>query len=396
MEIAELKHFIDAQEPAMLALTERLINIDSGTRDAQGIRQVHDVLVEFFDQHGLEHYTIETTSENPVLVVTLNSESTAAPIIFIGHTDTVFPKGTVAQNPFRIDEAGMMHGPGIVDMKTGDVIGIFTLLALREAGYTTRPIKFILVSDEENLHMFSNTGDVIRQEAKDGLYALNFETGYLDDGLVVGRKGGGIVDIEVKGIAAHSGHDPEKGRSAILELAHKIIAIEGLNDLARGKLLNCGKSEGGTGENIIPDTAKVSIGIRFDSPKMRDEILAELEQITQTHTVADVQATLSVRMLIEAMETTTEVMDLYQHIEETAREIGYGEVKPIRVGGASDSGILVSEGIPTVCALGAKGSGPHTMYEIASVVSLTSRTFLNTMTVLRMEEKLNVNEQSGF
>ncbi|MGT2713927.1 peptidase dimerization domain-containing protein [Streptococcus pluranimalium] len=109
----------------------------------------------------------------------------------------------------------------------------------------------------------------------------------MDDAIVVSRKGGGIVDIEVTGVAAHSGHDPEKGRSAILELAHKIIAIEALNDILRGKLLNCGKIIGDTGDNVVSDKATVSVGIRYDSMAMRQEILDDLKTIVARATIPD-------------------------------------------------------------------------------------------------------------
>ncbi|WP_438478591.1 M20/M25/M40 family metallo-hydrolase [Streptococcus pluranimalium] len=279
----------------------------------------------------------------------MNEEIDQAPIIFTGHLDTVFLEGTAAKNPFRIDEDGMMHGPGIDDMKSGIVIGLYTLLALKMIGYQERPIKFIMVTDEENLHMFSKAKDKIRQEAQGGLYALNFESGYLDDAIVVSRKGGGIVDIEVTGVAAHSGHDPEKGRSAILELAHKIIAIEALNDIPRGKLLNCGKIIGGTGDNVVSDKATVSVGIRYDSMTMRQEILDDLKTIIARATIPDTETSLFLRILIDPLEHTPAVQMLFDYLAKTAQEIGYGDVYAKYVGGASDSGLLVSMGIP-LCA----------------------------------------------
>ncbi|WP_438832465.1 M20/M25/M40 family metallo-hydrolase [Streptococcus pluranimalium] len=298
----EIREFITANKDNMIGLLEKIVNIDIGSRHAKGIAEIVALLQGFLEENGITNRVIDTDSDNSILLEILNEEIDQAPIIFTGHLDTVFLEGTAAKNPFRIDEDGMMHGPGIDDMKSGIVIGLYTLLALKMIGYQERPIKFIMVTDEENLHMFSKAKDKIRQEAQGGLYALNFESGYLDDAIVVSRKGGGIVDIEVTGVAAHSGHDPEKGRSAILELAHKIIAIEALNDIPRGKLLNCGKIIGDTGDNVVSDKATISVGIRYDSMAMRQEILDDLKTIVARATIPDTETSLFLRMLIDPLE----------------------------------------------------------------------------------------------
>ncbi|MDQ0223237.1 M20/M25/M40 family metallo-hydrolase [Streptococcus moroccensis] len=378
MQTTLITDFLKSKESELLQLLETIINIDSGTRNTAGVAQVVQVLQNTLNQYDIPNRTIEADGAGPVLIAEINTPSDEAPIVFIGHTDTVFPDGTAKANPFRIDDDGFAHGPGIVDMKSGVVIGLYSLLALQSLPHFTRPVKYIIVSDEENLHMFSNVKDIIRQEANGAVYGLNFETGHLDDSIVVGRKGGGIADITVTGRHAHSGNAPQDGRSAILEMAHKIIAIEQLNDYSRGKLLNCGKVIGGTGENVIPGSATVSIGIRFDTLAMRDEILADLESLCQQQTVPDTQTDLTVRMEIDCMEASQEVMALYDAYAETAQQIGYGQLTAIKVNGASDSGILTSLGIPTLCGLGGMGDGAHTAEEIALVSSFVKRAILST------------------
>jgi len=290
--------------------------------------------------------------------------------------DTVFKEGAVKENPFRIDEEGNAHGPGVLDMKAGLVIAIFAVKALINCGWKERPIKFIYASDEENLHMFSNAKQLIAQEAKGALAAFNFETGYEDDRFVVGRNGGGPASITVHGVAAHSGNAPEKGRSAILEAAHKIVEIESQNDIARGRLINCGAITGGIGENTIPDICTIRIGVRFSTQEIGDEIAEILKNVTEHSTVEGTWAELDMSKIMNCMDTTDGVKALFSHIQKTAKECGYGDIGSFRVGGLSDSGITVSNGIPTVCGMGVKGEGNHTPTEYAIVESLFQRCML--------------------
>ena len=209
-----------------------------------------------------------------VLVGEWDNGSTKAPLLFIGHMDTVFKEGAVKENPFRVDEENFAHGPGVVDMKAGLVIAVYAIKALAELGFHERPIKCVFAGDEENLHMFSNAKAVMEAEASGALAAFNFETGYLDNHFVVGRNGGGPAQITVHGVAAHSGLAPEKGRSAILEAAHKIAAIEALNDIPRGKLINCGKVYRRYGREHHPGhSARIHLGIRFPTSEIKGEIL---------------------------------------------------------------------------------------------------------------------------
>lgn len=280
------------------------------------------------------------------------------------------------KNPFEIDERGLAHGPGVLDMKAGLVIALYAVRALRDAGYRERPVKCIFMGDEENLHMFSGAKDIMVSELGEAEAAFNFETGYMDDGLVVGRSGGGIIDVVIKGVQVHSGIEPEKGRSAVAEMAYKIIEIESRRDVERGKLINCGMVSGGIGENTVPGEAKISIGIRFPSMAIRDEILDDIKSAAEHVHIENTSAKMRVRMLMDCMETTDGVKKLFEHVKNTAAECGYGDLHAFSVSGVSDSGISVSNGVPTICAMGVKGAGNHTMNEYAVVESLFERTVL--------------------
>ena len=381
-----LRSYVDSQKEPMLRLWEELVNTESGSRNLEGVAKVTDILRREMEASGMRTRVIPMENAGGVLVGEWNWESPKAPLLFLGHMDTVFPDGTVEKNPFRVDEEGFAHGPGVLDMKPGLVIALYVIRALAAAGWRERPIKCIFAGDEENLHMLSNAKQAMQQEALGALAAFNFETGYLDDNFVVGRKGGGPVRLTVHGVAAHSGNAPEKGRSAILEAARKVVELEACNDLEAGRLLNCGKITGGIGENTIPDQCVVQIGLRFNTSRQKEELLMALEQSAAHSTVPDTWAELDASRLMDCMDTTAGVEALFNHLQRTARDCGYGPIGAFRVGGLSDSGLTVAVGIPTVCGMGVKGEGNHTPNERAEVASLYSRCVLAACAAATLED----------
>ena len=275
----KIRRYVDEHHDDMLALWEEMVNTESGSRQLEGVTTMQNIIRRELEAIGAKVRVLPVENAGGVLVAEWNSDSPKAPLLFIGHVDTVFKEGAVAANPFRIDENGFAHGPGVLDMKGGLTIAVFALKALAAAGFAGRPIKCVFAGDEENLHMLSNAKQVMMEEVKGAAAAFNFETGFMDNRFVVGRKGGGPVSLTVHGVSAHSGNAPEKGRSAVLEAAHKIVALEACNDIPRGKLINCGKITGGIGENTIPDLCTINIGVRFPSTEIKNEILDALEDL---------------------------------------------------------------------------------------------------------------------
>ena len=383
---AGIRQYVDAHHDDMLALWEEMVNTESGSRQLEGVAAMHNIIRRELEAVGAKVQVVPMENAGGVLVGEWNWESPKAPLLFLGHMDTVFPDGTVEKNPFRVDEEGFAHGPGVLDMKPGLVIALYVIRALAAAGWRERPIKCIFAGDEENLHMLSNAKQAMQQEALGALAAFNFETGYLDDNFVVGRKGGGPVRLTVHGVAAHSGNAPEKGRSAILEAARKVVELEACNDLEAGRLLNCGKITGGIGENTIPDQCVVQIGLRFNTSRQKEELLMALEQSAAHSTVPDTWAELDASRLMDCMDTTAGVEALFNHLQRTARDCGYGPIGAFRVGGLSDSGLTVAVGIPTVCGMGVKGEGNHTPNERAEVASLYSRCVLAACAAATLED----------
>lgn len=370
----------------MQGVWEEIVNIESGTLQVEGVSKVSAVLEREMNAVGIKtrHRAVKNAAD--ILIGEWNTESKAAPLVLLGHMDTVFKAGAVAENPFRVDENNMAHGPGCLDMKAGIVMGVFVVKALASLGWNKRPIKLVYASDEENLHMFSDAKSILAEELTGALAVFNFETGYMDDRFVVGRKGGGPVTIKVHGVASHSGIAPEKGRSAILEAANKIVEIEAQNDFARGRLINCGMVEGGLGENTIPDAATIRIGIRFPDNAIRNEIFDILKAATEHSSVADTTAELDLSRVMPSMDTTDKVMKLFAHVQKVAAECGYGKIGSFQVGGLSDSNIAVSCGVPALCGMGVRGEFNHTTREYADVESFFTRTALAACAAATLED----------
>ena len=257
--------------------------------------------------------------------------------------DTAIAAGAVARQPFAIKE-DKAYGPGVLDMKGGIVAFLYAIKALESVGYNSRPIKIILAGDEEVLHAKSNAPEVFLAEAKGYAAAFNTETGFVDNGIVVGRKGVARFMLEVKGVAAHAGNDPENGRSAILEIAHKIIDVQNLTDKEKGISFNVGVMQGGKTSTAVPDYAKIDIDVRYKDPDDLPGILEQLQAVG-AKTVVDGTTTQVVFMEgIKPMKTTEGVQKLFELVKAVSEENGFGTPYAKYVGGASDSAYTILAG----------------------------------------------------
>ncbi len=383
--IDAIRRYIDAHRQEMLDLWRDLVNTESGPAQKEGVGAVCRRLCAELEAMRVHTRPVPMEDGSQVLVADWDNGGEEAPVLLIGHMDTVFQPGAATKNPFRIDPDGTAHGPGVLDMKAGLVIAIYAIKALQSVGWAGRNVRFLFAGDEETAHKNSDAKAVMAREARGCAAAFNFETGYLDDGIVVGRRGAAIVNFHIAGVSAHSGIEPEKGRSAILEASHRIIALEALNDLPRSKLLNCGLITGGESSNTVPDSCTITASLRFPTIAIKEELLEDCRRIMEApSTVPDTTATMRVGGVFDPMEHTQGVQKLYELVEETAREIGYGPVHPFEVSGASDSAISVNEGVPTVCAMGVRGAFNHTEREYAVVESLFQRTLLAAACIIRV------------
>lgn len=379
----QISAFIDEHRDEMLSLWQEVVNMESGSGYKPGIDAVAARFRQVLDAAGAVTRVVEMEKAGNMLVAEIGSDRAAAPILFMGHMDTVFSTGTVAKRPFTIRE-GMAYGPGVLDMKGGIVAFLYAIKALNAVGYDTRPLKVLLAGDEEIAHANSNAADVFMTEARGAVAAFNCETGFVDDAIVTGRKGSALFNMEVKGIAVHAGNEPENGRSAILEIAHKIIDIQNLTNWETGTTFNVGTIEGGTVPNAVPGHAKIVIDIRYLDPALLPDIQSQLEAVAAKTYVQGTTTTLTQTPGIAPMQTTDGVKELFELVKRTYGELGLGTPYGKLVGGGSDSAYSVMAGVPTVCAMGVKGGRNHSPEEFAVVETLFERAKLLAACVINL------------
>ncbi|TVT13235.1 M20 family metallopeptidase [Amycolatopsis acidiphila] len=296
------------------------------------------------------------------------------PILLLCHYDTVWPLGTLAEIPFRID-GDRGTGPGIFDMKSGLVHAVWALRALDAAGLERPPIRLLLNGDEEIGSLSSRP--VIESEAAGVAAALVFEAS-ADGAIKTGRKGVGIFRVDATGVEAHAGLDPDKGCSAIDEIARVVLYLHGLTDREKGTTVNVGVLEGGTRTNVAAGKASAQLDVRVASQEEADRIdraLAELRPHDSRATL-----TLSGAWNRPVMERTPTTVALYERARAIAAELGV-DLRECSVGGASDGNFVAALGVPVLDGFGAVGDGAHARHEHISVQGMLERTALAAATL---------------
>lgn len=381
--------YIDAHRQEMLDLWEELVMIESGSEQKAGVDRVCARLQQEMEKEGIKTRVAEMEKAGNSLIGLWGEERSKKPLLFLGHMDTVFNQdGVTKERPFTIRD-GMAYGPGVLDMKSGLIIGLYAVKALKAAGYNDRPIKFLYTGDEEPGHVNSTGTQLHLDECEGAMAALNFETGYPHDGIVIERKGSAVFSVEVEGVAAHAGNSPEKGRSAILEMSHKIIELQALNDFEKGTTVNVGLIEGGTVVNAVPNCCKIRVDVRYVTMEALEELRPKVEAIVAKTFVEGTSSKITWERAATPMPCCEGNLKLFEILKKTAQEIGYpGELVPHKVGGWSDSCIVASKGVPVVDALGTKGSWNHAPNEYAEVESLFTRAKLAAAFVINLKDDI--------
>jgi glutamate carboxypeptidase len=296
--------------------------------DKAGVDAVGQRFIDFFAEHGLVTSREPNDELGDAIHVQLDdARANERPIVLMGHRDTVFPKGEAGRRPFRI-EGGRAYGPGVADMKGGLVVNAFVLAAFKRFGGAPAPLAGLVTSDEEIASPSSRR--IIERVARGARCVFNSEPGRPGGNVVTGRKGGVFLHVEVQGRAAHSGGAFEKGISAIGELAHKIVAIHRLTDLARGVTLNVGVVKGGQSVNTTAPSAEGLIDLRYIKPEDRASTLAALKEIVEHATVPGATARLEVRGEFVPLTQTPASEALLAVYRDAAKDAGLDVARVLR------------------------------------------------------------------
>ncbi len=295
-------------------------------------------------------------------------------VLVIGHLDTVWPVGTLDRMPFRLTPEGAAHGPGIFDMKSGIVIAIQALNAIRSLGLQTkRPVTLLLTCDEEIGSKTSRT--LVEEEAKRSAAALVLEPPITGGVVKTGRKGIGVFGIRAIGRAAHAGLDPRKGVNANVELSHQVLRLAAMNDHERGVTISVGMMNGGTAINVVPAEASAKVDVRFWTPEDGERIVSEIRGLQPV--LEDAQLEITGGINRPPMPRSENNIALYEHARDLAAKLGF-DLKDAVVGGGSDGNFTAALGVPTLDGLGVDGSGAHADHEHIIVSDIPRRAALLT------------------
>ncbi len=384
VEFRKLLAFCRNDLPNTMNLLREAVDMESPTYSRPDIDRIARFFAREFRRNHGKVSLLDNSKTGAALVAEFWGRSRAAasrsqgsqrnegrqkPILLIGHHDTVWPKGTLARMPFRI-KGGRAYGPGVLDMKSGIVLGLAAVRALQSLDFEpASPVRIFLNPEEE-------TGSAafrreIEREAKASRAVLVLEPAQ-DGALKTSRKGVGEFRLTAHGRAAHAGINPGAGVNAIGELARQLLRIEKLAEPRRGLTLNVGIIQGGTRSNVVPELAQASVDVRIPRADDQAKIEKKIFGLKAIHPEA--------RLKIEGginrppMERAMTI-GLFGMAKTLASRIGF-EVKDAATGGGSDGNFSAALGIPTLDGLGGVGDGAHALHEHVVIRELPRRAAL--------------------
>jgi glutamate carboxypeptidase len=386
--VERLARIIDRRRDEFIEALAEMVNVDCGSFSPEGVNRIADLCVKRFTAGGWEierrpHLPAE--GEEPLGDILVARLAGSGPrVMLLGHMDTVFGEGTAAERPFRT-EGDRAFGPGVSDMKSGLLAGMVAVEALQEMGEGFGSITYVCNPDEEIGSQFS--GPIIQDLAAEADVAYVLEAARETGDLVSARKGVSDARIDITGRAAHAGAYPERGRSAVLEAAHKIEALHALNGRWPGVTVNVGVVAGGSRPNVVAAKCRLEIDVRAEDEASLAAAEAEVERIASEHTVPDIAATLRSRSWHRPMEKTPASARLVALAMDVAGEIGFS-VGDTASGGASDGNTTAAVGTPTLDGLGPIGGDWHGPDEWLDLASVTPRITLLAAMIARAGEAL--------
>jgi glutamate carboxypeptidase len=364
--------YFESRQDAMVQTIRSFVEIESPSDNKQAADRMAAFLAGTFEAVGGKARLHRTRDHGDNLQIDFPGDRNGKPVLLLGHFDTVYPLGTLANMPCRL-EGNRLHGPGVLDMKSGIALMLYAIEALKTWHKALpRPITVFLVSDEEVGSTSSRAITEALARGSAAVFVLEPAAG-TRGAVKTARKGVGDYTLTVKGVAAHAGLDPGKGHSAILELARQIIAISKFNDLQHGISVNPGVVGGGTRTNVIAAEAAVEIDVRIKQAKQASGLDRKLRALRPF----DKHCKLTIEGGINRlpMERTGGVAALYKKAQAIARELDW-KLEEAAVGGGSDGNFTSGIGIPTLDGMGGVGEGAHALHEHILISELPHRALL--------------------
>ena len=367
-----------------------IVNIDSGTYTKAGIDRVSAYLQNRFQALGFSTRFDKQEQYGDHLIATHIGQSQHGPhIVLIGHLDTVLPDGEAERRPFTINQHNgtrIATGPGVLDMKSGVLIGMYALRLLienQQAHYSK--VTFICNSDEEIGSPSSRP--LIQKLAQQADAVLVLEPGRAAETIVSSRKGCGQYRVEVHGLSAHAGVEPDRGRNAILELSYQVQMMQALNGAIPGATLSVGIIRGGDRTNVVPDYAYFDMDVRTTDRASAEALEAAMRQVISQNKLQGTRIMLSGSMLCQPFERNRRNARLVELAKAAGNELGL-KIQDVGSGGASDANSTSALGVPTLDGLGAGGGLAHNPGEFIELDYVPTRIALVAGLIRRIERNV--------
>jgi glutamate carboxypeptidase len=357
--------------PALIQTIREFVEVESPSDNKLAADRMGTLLAARFEAAGGRASVHRAEKYGDNIQIDFPGRDKTKPVLLLGHFDTVYPLGTLANMPCH-QTGDRLRGPGVLDMKSGVALMLYAIEALKSwHGGLPRPVTVFLVSDEE-VGSYSSR-KITEKLARESAAVLVLEPAGPRGAVKTARKGVGEYFLTAQGIASHAGLDPGKGHSAILELAHQITKIWKWNDLQRGLSLNPGVIRGGTRTNVIAAEAVIEIDVRIK----RAQQAATIDRRFRALKPVDKHCKLAIRGGINRlpMERNAGVIALYKKARALAAHINW-KLEEAAVGGGSDGNFTAGIGIPTLDGMGALGDGAHAVHEHIIISELPRRALL--------------------
>jgi len=356
------------------ALLQRVVAIDSGTGNTEGLNAVGALYSAELSALGARSTALApappATGDNVVATLTGKGKGR---ILLIAHMDTVFGRGEVAKRAPHW-EGDLYIGPGAGDDKSGGVTAICALKALRAIGFTDfSRVDVLLNSSEETGSVGSR--DLIRRMAAASDLTINLERGVPTDKVLVARKGSAVLTMEFQGRAAHSGLEPERGRNAVLEAARVALEVDKLGDPDKSTTVKVDILAGGDKTNVIPDHAILKADVRALTTAEFDRVEKAAAGLAAVPGIDGVTIKSSLQRLFPPWPHAPTTDALLARANRLYAELGRS-LTPIEVGSSADVAFAAETGTPAIDGFGMEGGGAHGLDDYADMATLVPRAYL--------------------
>jgi glutamate carboxypeptidase len=355
----------------MVDLLKTLIKYETFTVEKAAVDRLGEYMTGLLEGMDATVTRIPREEVGDILLAKWHADAPGKPITFVCHMDTVWPLGTLAARPIRVEE-GRLYAPGSIDMKAGLTVMVSSIKALQDRGeFPTRPIWALITSDEEIGSVHSR--DVIMDIAKQSGLCLIMEPATPEGALKTWRKGVADFRIEVTGRASHAGGAPEAGINAVVEMAHQTLKLTELNDLRNGTSVSVTMVSGGHTNNVIPDHAHAYVDVRFLKQAEAERIRTAMDDLYPI--LPGAKLSTSMGDMRPPLERDDQMRATYGQVKALADALGV-HVFEDGSGGGSDGNFTAAVGTPTIDGMGPTGDGLHAEHENVLLSSLPDKVAL--------------------